>query len=172
MEVVRSAAMEHSFGPDGSDSALQGVRRQPLFIVGVDGTDSGLAALRAAAGRAAEADARLLCVHVRALPGMWEMTAFIAPGAVAISRECRDRREVDAWLQCVQTLDPTGRPWRFTVVSGRPDRSLAKVAAAEHGDALFVGQLPRGAWSRWFHRCPARRLARSGVCPVHRTTAD
>ena len=161
--------MNHSFGPDGSDSAVQGSRNRPLFIVGVDGTDSGLAALREAADQAAEADARILCVHVRSLPGMCEMTAFLAPGAVAISRECRDSREIDAWLQCVQTLDPTGLPWRFKVVSGRPDRCLAQVARAEHGDALFVGQLPRASWSRWFHRCPARRLARSGVCPVHRT---
>jgi nucleotide-binding universal stress UspA family protein len=161
--------MDHSFGPDGSDSAVHGPRHDQLFIVGVDGTESGLAALREAAGQATEAGARILCVHVRSLPGLCEMTAFMAPGAVAISRECRDSREMDAWLQCVQTLDPTGRPWRFRVVTGRPDRCLAQVVRAERGDALFVGQQPRSPWARWFHRCPARRLARSGVCPVHRT---
>jgi nucleotide-binding universal stress UspA family protein len=161
--------MDHSTGPDGSDSAVRGSQQDLLFIVGVDGTESGLAALREAAAQASEAGARILCVHVRSLPGMCEMTAFLTPGAVAISRECRDSREMEAWLQCVQTLDPTGRPWRFKVVTGRPHRCLAQVAEAEGGDALFVGQLPRSPWARWFHRCPARRLARSGVCPVHRS---
>jgi nucleotide-binding universal stress UspA family protein len=98
---------------------------------------------------------------------MCEMLAFVAAGALVISRDCRDLMEMQAWLQCVQTLDPSGRSWDFTVVSGRPDRCLAQIAVAEDGDALFVGQLPRAPWSRWFHRCPARKLARAHVCPIH-----
>jgi nucleotide-binding universal stress UspA family protein len=159
-------AMDHSFAPDSSDSAIRGSRHRPLFIVGVDGSDSGLTALQQAAEDAVRDDARILCVHVRTRPGMWELLACAA-GAIAISRDCRDAMEMQAWLHCVQTLDPTARPWDFTVVSGRPDRCLAQIAVAEHGDTLFVGQLPRTAWSRWFHRCPARRLAREHVCPIH-----
>lgn len=160
--------MDHSLGPDGSDNVVH--RSRHLFVVGVDGTESGLGALQQAAEYADGADARILCVHVRRLPSMCEMVAFLAPGAAAISRECRDIMEMRAWLQCVQILDPTGRPWDFKVVSGRPERCLAQIAQAEHGDALFVGQLPRRSWSRWFHRCPARKLAaQSRVVPVHRT---
>jgi nucleotide-binding universal stress UspA family protein len=159
-------AMDHSFAPDSSDSAIRGSQHRPLFIVGVDGSDSGLTALRQAAKDAVRDNARILCVHVRPRPGMWELLACAA-GAIAISRDCRDIMEMQAWLQCVQTLDPTARSWDFTVVSGRPDRCLAQIAVAEHGDALFVGQLPRAPWSRRFHRCPARRLARAHVCPIH-----
>lgn len=158
--------MDHSMEPDGSDNVARDSRR--LFVVGVDGTDSGLGALQQAAEYADGADARILCVHVRPHPSMCEMVAFLAPGAAAISRECRDIMEMRAWLQCVQVLDPAGLSWDFKVVSGRPERCLAQIAVAEHGDALFVGQLPRSPWSRWFHRCPARKLAQSHVCPVHR----
>jgi nucleotide-binding universal stress UspA family protein len=158
--------MDHSFGPDGSDRTL---RHRPLFIVGVDGSDSGLTALRQAAREATPANARVLCVHVRPHPGICELVACLAPGALAVSHECRDTMELQAWLHCVQTLDPLAQPWDFTVVSGRPDRCLEQIAVAEHGDALFVGRLPRTSWSRWFHRCPARKLARSGVCPVRLT---
>lgn len=159
--------MDHSVGPDKSGSAIRGSQHRPLFIVGVDGSDSGLTALRQAALDAERANARILCVHVRRRPGMCEMLAFVAAGALVISRDCRDLMEMQAWLQCVQTLDPSGRSWDFTVVSGRPDRCLAQIAVAEEGDALFVGQLPRTPWSRWFHRCPARKLARTHVCPIH-----
>jgi nucleotide-binding universal stress UspA family protein len=155
--------MQHSFGPDGS-------RHRPLFVVGVDGSDSGLTALRQAALDAVEANARILCVHVRPWPGMCELTACLAPVAIAISRECRDIIEMEAWLHCVQTLDPLALQWEFRVVSGRPDRCLRQIADAEQGDALFVGLLPRTSWSRWFHRCPARKLARSPVCPVRITS--
>jgi nucleotide-binding universal stress UspA family protein len=161
--------MDHSFGPDGADRAIRSSRHRPLFIVGVDGSDSGLTALRRAAQDAAQAHAQILCVHVRPQPGMCELAACLAPGAVAVSFECRDIMEMQAWLHCVLTLDPLGRPWDFKVVSGRPDRCLRQIAVAEHGDALFVGRLPRTSWSRWFHRCPARKLARSPVCPVHVT---
>jgi nucleotide-binding universal stress UspA family protein len=158
------AVMDHSIGPDG---VIRGSQRRPLFIVGVDGSDSGLTALRQVAQDAARANARILCVHVRPLISMWEMLACLAPAAIANSRAYRDVLEMQAWLQCVQTLDPPAHPWDFKVVSGRPDRCLAQIAVAEHGDALFVGQLPRTAWSRRFHRCPARKLARTRVCPIH-----
>lgn len=162
--------MDHELEPDSSHNIVRGPRQ--LFIVGVDGTDSGLGALQQAAEYADGADARILCVHVRPQLSTWELVAYLAPGAAATSRECRDIMEMRAWLQCVQVLDAAGRSWGFKVVSGRPERCLAQIALAEHGDALFVGQLPRSPWSRWFHRCPARKLARSSVCPVHRPWTD
>jgi nucleotide-binding universal stress UspA family protein len=164
------ATMNESFEPDGADQAVQHSPHGPLFIVGVDGSKSGRVALWHAARDAVPMNARLLCVHVRPQPSTGELLACFAPGAVVISRECRDSMEMQAWLDCVQTLDPLGRPWDFKVVTGRPDRCLSEIAIAEHGDALFVGRLPRRSWSRWFHRCPARRLARSRACPVHLAT--
>jgi nucleotide-binding universal stress UspA family protein len=159
--------MDHALGPDDSGGTIRGSQHRPLFIVGVDGSDSGLTALREAELEAGRVDAQILCVHVRSKPGMCEMMACLAAGALVVSRDCRDIMEMQAWLQCVQTLDPPGHSWDFHVVSGRPDRCLARIAVAEGGDALFVGQLPRRPWSRWFHRCPTRRLTRAHVCPVH-----
>jgi nucleotide-binding universal stress UspA family protein len=167
MDLSKETSMDHSVGPDTSSGAVRGSRHRPLFIVGVDGSESGLAALRQAALDAERVDARILCAHVRRRPGMCEALACLAAGAFVISRDCRDLMEMQAWLQCVQTFDASGRPWEFTVVSGRPDRCLARIAVAEGGDALFVGRLPRTPWSRRFHRCPARRLARAHVCPIH-----
>lgn len=162
--------MDQSFSPEGLEPVVDGPRHRPLYIVGVDGSGSGRAALRMAARDAAEVDARLLCVHARPRPGVGELMSCFAPGAVLISRECRDGIEVQAWLDCVQTLDPPALDWDFIVTSGRPERCLREIATAERGAAVFVGRLPRRAWNRWFHRCPARRLLRSGSCPVRIAT--
>ncbi|MEV5751612.1 universal stress protein [Actinoallomurus sp. NPDC052308] len=159
--------MDESFipGPDGTE---RDAWHRPLFVVGVDGSDSGRAALCQAAGEATRAGARVLCVHVRCQPSVGEMAALVAPGAALASRDCRDLLEMQAWLDCVQILDPLDCPWEFQVVMGRPDKSLREVMMARHGDALFVGQSPRtGWWARLFHRCPARRLARAQEYSVH-----
>jgi nucleotide-binding universal stress UspA family protein len=140
--------LDDSGGPDDSEGTLG---RRPVFVVGVDGTDSGLTALRQAANEAGPANARLLCVHVRRPPGMWEVMACLGMNAVALSREGRDAMELRAWLHCVQTLDPLPLPWDLKVVSGRPGRCLRQIADAKHGDALFLGTARRGARSP-FHR--------------------
>lgn len=159
--------MDQSFSPIPSDGAGPGPRR-PLFVVGVDGSGSGRAALAEAARDAAPVHAHIVAVHVRAQPGVGELAALVAPGAALISRDCRDLMEMQAWLDCVQILDPAGASWEFHVVSGRPDKRLSEVAIARRGDTLFVGQTHRTSWwSRWFHRCPARRLARLHACEVH-----
>lgn len=158
--------MDQSFTPEGSGTAAHGPRR-PLFVVGVDGSDSGRAALAEAARDAAAVNAHILCVHVRAQPCIGEVAALVAPGAALISRECRDLLEIQAWLDCVQILDPAHTSWEFDVVSGRPDKRLSEVAVARRGDALFLGQTHRTSWwSRRFHRCPARRLAGLRECRV------
>jgi nucleotide-binding universal stress UspA family protein len=162
--------MEHTFRTDGIEPIVDGARHRPLFIIGVDGSESGRTALRQAAQEAGELGARILCVHVRPRHGAGELMACFAPGAVLISRECRDEVEAQAWLDCVLTLEPTGLDWGFAVATGRPERRLREVAVAEHAAAVFVGRLPRRTWSRWFHRCPARRLLRSHACPVRLVT--
>jgi nucleotide-binding universal stress UspA family protein len=159
--------MDESFTPSPGHPAWDAGHR-PLFVVGVDGSDSGRAALCQAAHEAVRTGARLLCVHVRCQLSLGELTALIAPGAALLSRDCRDLLEMQAWLDAVQILDPLLLPWEFHVTWGRPDKSLREVTMARHGDALFVGQSPRaGRWSRLFHRCPARRLARAREYPVH-----
>jgi nucleotide-binding universal stress UspA family protein len=159
--------MDESFIPEGSGTAAHGPRR-PVFVVGVDGSDSGRAALAEAARNAALVNAHIVAVHVRAQPSIGELAALVAPGAALISRDCRDLLEMQAWLDCVQVLDPAQASWEFNVISGRPDKRLSEVVIARHGDALFVGQSHRTSWwSRWFHRCPARRLAQFRECQVH-----
>jgi nucleotide-binding universal stress UspA family protein len=162
--------MDESFTPN-PDGAARDARHRPLFVVGVDGSDSGRAALAQAAEEAARTDAHLLCVHVRPQPSIGELAALVAPGAALLSRDCRDLMEIQAWLDAVQILDPVARSWDFQVVMGRPDKRLREITMARHGDALFVGQSHRtGRWARLFHRCPARRLARAREYPVHLAT--
>jgi nucleotide-binding universal stress UspA family protein len=162
--------MDESFTPS-SDHPARDARHRPLFIVGVDGSDSGRAALCQAADEAVRTGAHVLCVHVRAELSLGELTALVAPGAALISRDCRDLLEMQAWLDSVQILDPVVPSWEFEVTVGRPDKGLREVTMARHGDALFVGHSPRARWwSRLFHRCPARRLARAREYPVHLAT--
>lgn len=135
-------------------------------VVGVDGTSSGLAALTEAARDAAETHARVVCVHVRAEPMLAEMMVLMAPYATAVVSEWRDALELEAWLHCVQVVEPRGVDWEFQVAYGRPADALSEIAAARRASAVYVGARRRGGWARRLHRCPALELARSSSCPV------
>jgi hypothetical protein len=153
-------------------------RRGCLVVVGVDGTASGQHALQAArlAGDAGllGLDAQLLAVHVQApSPAWWASPAAGATlPTVALEPAWRDALELAAFTAAVTMLGGGLLPWRFTVEFGDAGAVLARYRAEGETRLVVVGRrvgrvpAPR----RWWHRCPARRLAAAAgadLAPVY-----
>jgi nucleotide-binding universal stress UspA family protein len=134
-----------------------------VVVAGVDGTDSGAAALRAAACEAAAVDSRLIALHVRRTPSPWE---YLAWEAQSFGAQWRDELELEAWLQCAVLLGELGVEWDYVVTDGDPVRALGSCAIARSAGAVYVGARIRSRWAARLHRCPALELAERCPCPV------
>ncbi|GAA4604251.1 hypothetical protein GCM10023195_14420 [Actinoallomurus liliacearum] len=133
-------------------------------LVGVDGGDSGRAALRAAAAHAAEGGVRLRAVHVR--PGPLPGECFGWPAMDLYDTSWRDALELDAWLCCTLLLGGRSLEWEFVVTEGRPAEALRERALLDTACAVYVGARVRSRWAARLHRCTAMDLARDCPCPV------
>ncbi|GAA0360444.1 universal stress protein [Actinoallomurus spadix] len=133
-------------------------------LVGVDGGDSGRAALRAAAAYAARDRVRLRAVHVRPgpLPGEW----LGWPSMELYDTAWRDALELDAWLCCTLLLGGQGLDWEFVATEGRPADALRERVRLDAACAVYVGARVRSRWAARLHRCTAVDLARRCACPV------
>lgn len=131
-----------------------------VVLAGVDGTDSGQAALRVAAADALSGGLRLVALHVRREPLLMEHLAWeVYPLAV----QWRDELELEAWLQCTLVLGGLGVDWEYVVADGRPVQALRAEAVARSARSVYVGARIRTRWAARLHRCPALELERS--CP-------
>lgn len=60
----------------------------------------------------------------------------------------RDRqRDLEAFLH--EVVDPTGVPWRFHYLAGRPDRALTHLARVVDATVIIVGTRRRGLKGAW-----------------------
>jgi nucleotide-binding universal stress UspA family protein len=134
-----------------------------VVVAGMDGTDSGRAALRAAARGAVAAGARLIVLHVR--PGPLPME-HLALEAQSLGGQWRDELELEAWAQSAVVLGEFDVDWEFVVRDGDPVRAIGSVARSRSARAVYAGARIRTGWSARLHRCPATGLQRSCPCPV------
>jgi hypothetical protein len=150
-----------------------------IVVIGVDGGASGRHALDAArqAGDSGllGVDALLLGVHVQAPPPAWWACPFIGPAAapaITFDPAWRDELELDAFCDTATALGGGLLPWRFAVDFGDVAATLARYRLARATRLLVVGQrltVPARP-HRWWHRCPARRLAAASgaqLAPVY-----
>jgi nucleotide-binding universal stress UspA family protein len=144
-----------------SGCAEVGVGR--VVLAGVDGTDSGRAALLAAAGEAAADGSRLVALHVRRSPLPME---YLAWEAHAFGAQWRDELELEAWLQCTVILGDLALDWEYAVADGSPVQALCSCALARSARAVYVGARIRSGWGARLHRCPADELQRRCPCTV------
>jgi nucleotide-binding universal stress UspA family protein len=126
-----------------------------VVLAGVDGTDSGRAALQNAAGEAVSAGLRLVALHVRRSPRPLELMAYV-----------RDELELEAWPQCTLVLADLRVEWEYAVVDGDPAQALCSYAADRSACAVYVGSRIRTRWAARLHRCPAFELQRRSSCRV------
>jgi nucleotide-binding universal stress UspA family protein len=137
--------------------------RRGVVVAGVDGTDSGRAALQTAAGEAAAAGLRLVALHVRRPPGPLELMAW---ETYPMAEQWRDELELEAWLQCTFVLADLPVEWEYVVVDGDPAHALRTCAAERSAHAVYVGSRIRTRWAARLHRCPALELQRRSPCRV------
>ena len=131
-----------------------------VVVAGVDGTESGREALRAAAREAASGDSLLVALHVRRGPLPME---YLAWETQAYSSQWRDELELEAWLQCTVLLADHEVKWEYVVADGDPAEALGSCAEARAAESVYVGARIRTRWSARLHRCPALVLERR--CP-------
>ncbi len=134
-----------------------------VVVAGVDGTESGREALRAAAHEAAGNDALLVALHVRRGPLPME---YLAWESQAYSVQWRDELELEAWLHCTVLLADMGVDWEYVVADGDPAEAIGTCAAARSAGAVYVGARIRTRWAARLHRCPAVLLERRCPCAV------
>jgi nucleotide-binding universal stress UspA family protein len=134
-----------------------------VVLAGVDGTDSGRAALRTAAQAAANAGVPLVALHVRRSPRPLELLAW---ETYPFAEQWRDELELEAWLQCTLMLADLPVEWEYAVADGEPAPVLRAYAAERSAGAVYVGARVRTGWAARLHRCPALELERRCPCVV------
>jgi nucleotide-binding universal stress UspA family protein len=134
-----------------------------VVLAGVDGTDSGRAALQTAAGEAVSCGLPLVALHVRRSPRPLELMAW---ETYPLAEQWRDELELEAWLQCTLLLADLSLEWEFTVVDGDPAHALRSCASDRGAQAVYVGSRIRTRWAARLHRCPALDLQRRSPCAV------
>jgi nucleotide-binding universal stress UspA family protein len=134
-----------------------------VVLAGVDGTDSGRAALQTAAAEAVSAGLRLVALHVRRSPRPLELMAW---ETYPMAEQWRDELELDAWLQCTLVLADLPVEWEYAVVDGDPAQALRSYADKRSACAVYVGSRIRTRWAARLHRCPAVELQRRSPCRV------
>jgi nucleotide-binding universal stress UspA family protein len=137
--------------------------RDGVVLAGVDGTDSGRAALRTAAAEAAAGGLRLVALHVRRTPRPLELMAW---ETYPLAEQWRDELELEAWLQCTLLLADLPVEWEYAVVDGEPAQALRSYADDRAAHAVYVGSRVRTRWAARLHRCPALELSRRWPCRV------
>lgn len=105
-----------------------------LVVVGVDGSDNGARALRWAAEFAAQAEARLVVVHV--FEPLAHLGEVEPPVDFAAMEGAARRRLGDEWCAPCTTL---GVDYTSRIVEGDPADALIAVAVEEEADLIVVG---------------------------------
>lgn len=137
-------------------------------LVGVDGGPAGRAALAAVGHEARARQLDVIALHVR--PGMTPVEALGSAFTGASGMcwlDCRDHAELNAWLDCVQWLEPQGLRWQFQVREGDPAIRLEEAAGQLRVRSIYLAARERTWWARQLHHCPARALARHHERTVH-----
>jgi len=134
-----------------------------VVLAGVDGTDSGRAALQTAAGEAVSCGLPLVALHVRRSPRPLELMAW---ETYPLAEQWRDELELEAWLQCTLLLAELPLEWEYAVALGDPAHVLRSYATDRSARAVYVGSRIRTRWAARLHRCPALDLQRRSPCAV------
>jgi nucleotide-binding universal stress UspA family protein len=132
------------------------------FIVGVDGSSAGRAALAWAAGVAAERSIPVHLVHVVEIGANQGLSMVLQEGADALLEAAVTSvgdAGVSAELMTWERLQ--GRPWE-----------LITAAADDPGDLIVIGSRGSGAYHRHLLGSTADRIVRLAGCPVLTITPD
>lgn len=126
-------------------------------VVGVDGTDLSVEALRRTLGFAQGAHARVVVVYVRFIqPPMADPTTGVA--AVVMMEESVDEVAAIARRAAADVLEPTGLEWEFVTRQGEPAHEIIEVAHEHEASWVVVGASIHGPISGFFLSSVASHL--------------
>ncbi len=133
------------------------------IVVGNDGSDYSIAAVRMAAEMAKALGAKLTIVHVSHLPVTFYAAAFEAPIDL---KEQMDSLRAEAERRARAVLDEVGIEAELVTLDGNPADALVEYAEKEKADLLVVGSRGAGAIERFLLGSTSSRIVHHAHCPV------
>jgi nucleotide-binding universal stress UspA family protein len=139
-----------------------------LFVVGVDGTEAGVAALRWAVEHAGATGARVRAIAVAEPPPMVAGGPELGGGLVVqpvLADEQLDAA-ADAWLTAAIGALPAAARQSVDRLTLHGDAATELLEAAHDADLLVLGNHGRGALAGALAGSVAQRCAHHATCPV------
>jgi nucleotide-binding universal stress UspA family protein len=132
------------------------------LIVGVDGSEPSLVALRWAAGLAGQTGATLVVVHVRHTPTIWSENA----SAFRALKPYIEELQQEASARSAEVLSEAGLPVSFEVRDGDPAEQLNRAAMEMHADLIVVSGHGYRGLDRLLLGSVSTRLVHTASVPV------
>lgn len=159
-------------GGDITHPAIQrqdaGRDRQPVLIVGVDGSPAAVAALEWALEQARLTNARIVAIAASEPPPVMTTSAGLTEGVLVpgVIEDDEMTAEAERWLtDAITSLAvEAGRVVERQVAHGDPATVL--LDAAREADLLVLGNHGRGALASAVLGSVAQRCAHHAVCPL------
>ena len=135
----------------------------PIVVAGVEDSDHGEAAARAAAEFAGRLDAELRLVHVVNFP----KAVYTLFESVPLDTESLAEAERgDVWARIGPVVDGLGIPWRRVDLEGYPPDALAQYANDVGAQLLVVGSRRLGELRSLFLGSTSHRALHLASCDV------
>jgi nucleotide-binding universal stress UspA family protein len=135
-----------------------------VILVGIDDSVTALRAGAYAAGLARRQGARLVCVYVEQLSGLYGASAAAGAGAIAAQDQALEEVAADLRRRAQEYAGVLGVSFTFIATRGDPYTELRRVADKVRADAVIVGASTK-AGHRWVGSL-AVRLVKAGRWPV------
>ena len=139
---------------------MQGLQK---IVVGNDGSDYSIEAVKLVAEIAKAAGAKLDVVHVSHLPATFYAAAFETP--IDLQAQMDSLRQ-EAEHRAKEALAAVGYDANFVVIDGHPADTLVEYAEREGADLLVVGSRGAGAIERFLLGSISDRVVHHAHCPV------
>jgi nucleotide-binding universal stress UspA family protein len=137
------------------------------ILVGVDGSDGSLAAVRWAAEVAAPLDAEIIAVFVAEMAP----TALTAPAGMGdvspgVDTEWLENMTKTLREQWCAPLAESGATWQCDVISGSPSHALLAAADEVHADLIAIGRHGHGRLAERLMGSTPNYIAHHATQPV------
>lgn len=132
------------------------------IVVGIDGSDASLSALRFAANLAEETGAAVTAVFVTETSGVWSPELYASKDFIDLEEEL----EKDLYGRTKRIFERGDLRWSFEVMRGYAPDEIEDLAEKLEADLIVVGSRGRRAISRFMLGSVSTRLVHASRRPV------